>query len=284
LLHQAGLVPYVPFYKKTLVNGNQNPILYANQQDSNYSTPVAYGLYLHKDYEAILWQQIIDTEVKQHPEYIYSDIGFILMRKIVERISGQSFETYLGEQVYKPLNLSVLQFNPLNNLNRDWIVPTEWDSSFRKQLLNGTVHDPTAAMLGGISGHAGLFGNANDVAVIMQMLLNGGEYGGKRILKESTIKDFTKKHGKASRRGLGFDKPETDTKKASPTSRMASPLAFGHTGFTGTCAWADPKYGLVYVFLSNRVHPSAENKKLVDMNIRTRIMDVIYETLRKSGK
>jgi beta-glucosidase-like glycosyl hydrolase/CubicO group peptidase (beta-lactamase class C family) len=284
LLHQAGLVPYVPFYKKTLVNGNLNPILYANQQDSNYSTPVAYDLYLHNDYEAVLWQQIIDTEVKQHPEYIYSDIGFILMRKIVERISGQSFETYLGEQVYKPLNLSVLQFNPLNNLNRDWIVPTEWDSSFRKQLLNGTVHDPTAAMLGGISGHAGLFGNANDVAVIMQMLLNGGEYGGKRILKESTIKDFTKKHGKASRRGLGFDKPETDTKKASPTSRMASPLAFGHTGFTGTCAWADPKYGLVYVFLSNRVHPSAENKKLVDMNIRTRIMDVIYETLRKSGK
>lgn len=284
LLHQAGLVPFVPFYKKTLVNGSLNPVLYANQQDSNYTILVAYGLYLHKDYEPWLWQQIIDTEVKQHPEYVYSDIGFILLRKVVERISGQSFETYLSEQIYKPLNLSVLHFNPLKHLNRDWIVPTEWDSVFRKQLLNGTVHDPTAAMLGGISGHAGLFGSANDVAVMMQMLLNGGEYGGKRLMKESTVKEFTKKHGKTSRRGLGFDKPETDTKKASPTSRMASPLAFGHTGFTGTCAWADPKFGLVYVFLSNRVHPSADNKKLVDMNIRTRIMDVVYETLRKSGK
>lgn len=284
LLHQAGLVPFVPFYKQTLVNGALSPILYSETQDSNYTVQVATNLYLHQSYEPMLWEQIIHTDVKHPGEYVYSDIGFILLRKVVEKVSGKSFESFLQENIYRPLNLSAMQFNPTLNVHSDWIVPTEWDSVFRKQLINGTVHDQTAAMLGGVSGHAGLFASANDVAIVMQMLLNGGMYGEKRILKESTVKEFTKKHGKISRRGLGFDKPETDTKKATPTSRHASPLTFGHTGFTGTCAWADPKTGLVYVFLSNRVHPSADNKKLIDMNVRTRIMDVMYEAIQKSVK
>lgn len=174
-----------------------------------------------------------------------------------------------------------MQFNPLSNgVNSDWIVPTECDSSFRMQTLDGTVHDQTAAMLGGISGHAGLFASANDVAIIMQMLLNGGTYGNKRILKEATVKEFTKRHQKQNRRGYGFDKPETDPKKASPTALAASALAFGHTGFTGTCAWADPKNKTVYVFLSNRVYPSANNKKLVELNVRTRIQEMMYGAVK----
>jgi len=177
--------------------------------------------------------------------------------------------------------LGSLSFNPLSNgKNRKEIAPTEKDSIFRMQTLKGYVHDPGAAMLGGISGHAGLFSNANDIAVIMQMLLNEGEYAGVRILKSTTVNLFTKKQSKEFRRGLGFDKPETNLQKPSPTGKYCSPLTFGHTGFTGTCTWADPKNQLVYVFLSNRVNPNADNKTLSNLNIRTRIQDLIYQTLK----
>lgn len=280
LLHQAGLVAFIPFYKKTLVNGKPDNIIYSETRDSNYSIRVAPNLFMHHDYEPFVWEQIIQSEIKRPGEYVYSDLGFILLRRVVEEVSGMSFERYLDVYVYKQLNLANLTFNPLNKLNPDWIVPTEDDTFFRQQRLLGTVHDQTAAMLGGVSGHAGIFASANDVGIIMQMLLNGGIYGGKRILKESTVHLFTKKQIKTSRRGLGFDKPETDPKKASPVGKEVSPLAFGHTGFTGTCTWVDPKYNLVFVFLSNRVHPSAENKKLVEMNIRTRIQDAVYEAIK----
>jgi beta-N-acetylhexosaminidase len=280
LLHQAGLVAFIPIYKKTLLNGKPDNIIYSDTLDSNYCIRVAPDLYMHKDYQAYVWQQIIQSELKRPGEYVYSDLGFILLRRVVEEASGMAFEEYLDRYIYQPLNLSNITFNPLNKLNPDWIVPTEDDTVYRQQLLRGTVHDQTAAMLGGVSGHAGIFASANDVAIIMQMLLDGGTYGGKRIIKESTVSLFTRKQLKTSRRGLGFDKPETDPKKASPVSKVVSPLAFGHTGFTGTCAWVDPKYGLVYVFLSNRVYPSAENKKLVEMNVRTRIQDVIYDAIK----
>ena len=282
LLHQAGLTPFIPIYKKTLVEGKPSNLIYATAQDSNYTIAVAQDLFMHKDYEAMLWQQVIQSEVKPIGDYVYSDLGFMLLRKVVEHQTGMSFEKYLQENIYNPLNLANLTFNPLQKgINPDWIVPTEDDTFFRWQRLDGYVHDQTAAMLGGVSGHAGIFASANDVAIIMQMLANDGEYGGKRILKESTVHLFTKKQTKTNRRGFGFDKPETDPKKASPVSKSVSPLAFGHTGFTGTCAWVDPKYNLVYVFLSNRVHPSSENKKLVEMNVRTRIQDVIYESIKE---
>jgi CubicO group peptidase (beta-lactamase class C family) len=280
LLHQAGLTAYIPLYKKTLVDGKPSNLIYAEQPDSFYTIPVAQNLWMHKDYQPLVWQQIIASEVKPSGTYLYSDLGMILLRKVIEKQSGMTYESYLQKYIYTPLNLASLGFKPLDRLNPDWIVPTEYDTVFRQQLLKGYVHDQTAAMLGGVSGHAGLFANANDVAIIMQMLLNGGTYGNKRIIKESTVHLFTRKQNKTNRRGLGFDKPETDSKKASPVSGVVSPLAFGHTGFTGTCAWADPKNNVVYVFLSNRVYPSAENKKLLDMNVRTRIMDVIYEAVR----
>lgn len=280
MLHQAGLFPFIPFYKATLIDGKPNPIVYAEEPDSDFCIPVARNLYMNKNYEEIIWKTIADSDLKNRGEYVYSDLGFMMLRKVIEKITDQKFETYLNDSIYRILNLSSLQFNPAGKVNPDWIAPTENDTVFRQQLLDGTVHDPAAAMLGGVSGHAGLFGTANDVGIVMQMLLNGGTYGGKRILKEATIKEFTKKQVKNSRRGLGFDKPETDMKKQTPTAKAASAQAFGHTGFTGTCAWADPKNNLVYVFLSNRVNPSAENKKLADMNIRTRILDLVYETLK----
>ncbi len=280
MLHQAGLVAFIPFYKATLVNGKPNPIIYQEEQDSDFCIPVAQNLYMNKNYEEFIWKAIAESDLKTPGEYVYSDLGFMMLRKVVEQIAQTDFETYLKNNIYGPLNLSSMQFNPFGKINLDWIVPTENDTIFRQQQLNGTVHDPAAAMLGGVSGHAGLFSNANDVAIVMQMLLNGGTYGGKRILKESTVHLFTKKQLKTNRRGIGFDKPETDIKKQTPTSKSASALTFGHTGFTGTCTWADPKNNLVYVFLSNRVNPSADNKKLVEMNVRTRILDVVYEILK----
>jgi beta-N-acetylhexosaminidase len=280
LLHQAGLVPFVPFYKKTLIDGKPSNLLYAETQDSNYTVPVAQNLYLHQQYEPMLWRQIIQTDVKKPGDYVYSDIGFMLLRKVIEHQTNMPFEQYLQKYVYVPLNLANLSFNPIQHTNPDWLIPTEDDTLFRQQRLQGFVHDQTAALLGGVSGHAGLFGSANDVAVIMQMLLNQGVYGNKRILKASTVELFTKKQTKNNRRGLGFDKPESDPKKPSPTGKFVSPLAFGHTGFTGTCAWADPKNKIVYVFLSNRVHPSAVNNKLVELNVRTHIQDVVYDALK----
>ncbi|MBP9187354.1 MAG: serine hydrolase [Bacteroidia bacterium] len=279
LLHQAGLVAYIPIYKNTLLNGKPNPIIYQANQDSVYTIQVAPNLFMHQDYEQFVWDAILKSDVKPRGNYVYSDLGFILLRKAIENITQMPFDSFLNENIYKPLNLSNLTFNPLSKVNADWIVPTEMDTFFRWQLVNGTVHDQTAAMLGGISGHAGVFGSANDVSIIMQMLLDGGEYGGKRILKESTVNLFTKKQGK-TRRGLGFDKPEMDIKKGTPTSRLCSAATFGHTGFTGTCAWVDPKSKLVFVFLSNRVNPSSENKKLVELNVRTNLQDAIYEALK----
>ena len=158
-------------------------------------------------------------------------------------------------------------------------MPTENNADFRKSLIHGYVHDPAAAMLGGVSGHAGLFSNSADVAAILQMLMNGGFYNGKRFLAPETIRTFTKYQSINSRRGIGFDKPESNSRKVNPVSDYASGKTFGHSGFTGTQMWADPENGIVYVFLSNRVYPNADNKKLISMSVRTKIMDVIYESM-----
>ncbi len=282
LLHQAGLFPFIPFYKKTIVNGLPDTSLYHKVKDETYSLEVADSLFLNNNYESEIWKTIALSDLKPKGDYVYSDLGFMLLRKLVEAVSNQKFEDYLAEHFYKPLNLANTVFNPLQKgIPKSQIAPTENDTLFRKQLIQGFVHDPGAAMLGGVSGHAGLFANANDVAVMMQMLLNRGTYGNIRVLKSSTVDLFTKRQNKTSRRGLGFDKPETDPLKVTPSGKSCSPLAFGHTGFTGTCAWADPKNELIFVFLSNRVNPNAENTKLANLNIRTRIQDLIYEAVRK---
>jgi CubicO group peptidase (beta-lactamase class C family) len=282
LSHQAGLIPFIPFYKASLLpNGQLNPIVYSDSLNNDFTLQVANGIFINKNYEKVIWKTIADSDLKKPGEYLYSDLGFMMLRKMVETITNKDFETYLQESFYQPLNLASMVFNPKKIINNDWIIPTEYDSVFRKQQIKGFVHDPAAAMLGGISGHAGLFANANDVGIIMQMLLNKGFYGNNRVLKASTVELFTKKFNKISRRGLGFDKPETDITKDSPTSKMCSESTFGHQGFTGTCTWVDPEENLVYVFLSNRIYPSAENKKFGELSIRTKIQDVIYEAIKK---
>ena len=282
LLHQAGFPAFIPFYKKTLGNPLPDTTYYSSVQTNRHSLEVADSLWADVAIEQDIFNQIAMVDLKPEGEYLYSDLGFILLRKIVENISNMPFEAFMNLHFYKPLALGSLTFKPLKNgVKQSTIAPTENDLVFRKQLIHGHVHDQTAAMLGGISGHAGLFSNANDVGVIMQMLLNEGEYGNVRVLKASTVHLFTSKQNKKSRRGLGFDKPETTPNKPSPTGENCSPLSFGHTGFTGVCAWADPKHNLVYVFLSNRVYPSTENNLLAQSNLRTRIQDLLYEAIKK---
>lgn len=282
LLHQAGFPAFVPFYKTLLSKNLPDTTWFSKVKTIRHSQQVADSLWIDKLYEQEMFKAIASIEMKVFGDYLYSDLGFILLRKLVENVSNQPFEVFLQENFYTPLALGTICFNPIQKgINKSIIAPTEVDAEFRKQLVLGYVHDPAAALLGGVSGHAGLFSNANDVAVIMQMLVNGGTYGNVRVLKASTIELFTHKQNKKSRRGLGFDKPETNPLKPSPTGKYCSPLAFGHTGFTGTCAWADPKNKLVYVFLSNRVNPFAENNQLAQMNIRTRIQDLIYVLVKR---
>lgn len=280
LLHESGLPPFIPFYKKTLVGNNLNPLLYSETSDSNFTVQVAANLWLHKDYSEVMYDEIMDCPLNKEPGYVYSDLNMILLKKIIEKITETGIEKYVDSVFYKPLGLATIGFRPLSRFDESRIVPTETDSLFRKQLLRGYVHDPGAAMMGGVAGHAGLFSNASDVAVIMQMLLNRGEYGGIRFFKSSIVDEFTQRSSKIGRRGLGFDKAEYRPKKNSPCSKYASPLTFGHTGFTGTCAWADPENGLLFIFLSNRIHPSAENSKLIQQNIRTNIHDLLYDMLK----
>lgn len=244
-----------------------------------------------KAYDA-LWQQTSDrdsillliAESKLNPDnsYLYSDFGFMLLADMVEQISGQTLDTFMAENFYEPMGLLSTTFRPLdNNFVPAEIAPTELDSL--RGLIRGTVHDPNAAAMGGVSGHAGLFSNAREVAMLMQMLLNGGELDGERYLKEKTVKTFTSRHfeRQGNRRALGFDKQLFTPSKNGQVCCEASQNSYGHTGFTGTMLWVDPDEDLIYVFLSNRVHPSASPNKLAQMNVRTDLQSCIYKDICK---
>jgi len=283
LLHEAGLVSWIPFYAKT-VDENKTP-------DGNYSkslTPkfnleVADGMYMNKDYVGEMWDTILTSELKNKGRYKYSDVGFYMFKEAVEEQTGTSLATYAENNFYKPLGLSTMTYNPNKKFRKNRIVPTEKDDYFRHQLVHGHVHDMGAAMLGGVSGHAGLFSNANDIAIIFQMLLNKGSYGGKSFFNPSTVDLFTSIQKENNRRGLGFDKPNLDNWDKGPCCEDATPATFGHTGFTGIGAWADPKHNVIYVFLSNRVHPKMNNTKLIKNDFRPRIQQVLYDAMEKSG-
>jgi CubicO group peptidase (beta-lactamase class C family) len=199
-------------------------------------------------------------------------------KEVIEEVTGQRLDQYVFDQFYKPLGMKTAGFNPRNHFNTNQIIPTENDTLFRKTLLMGYVHDQGAAMAGGIAGHAGLFASANDLAILFQMLLDGGTYGGKQYFKSKTINLFTAKQSDLSRRGLGFDRADPDTSKGYP-SKLASLRTYGHTGYTGTCVWVDPEYHLIYIFLSNRINPQVTSK-LSALNTRGRIQDVIYEAIK----
>ena len=282
LAHQAGLRPFSPFYLRLLNNGKLRPGLVAKVPDPTHAMRVADSVYISTTYRDSLVQWVLETPVNERGKYVYSDMGMYLLMRVVERVSGQPFDCFLETSFYAPLGLSTMGYRPLNRFPSERIMPTENDVTFRHSQIRGDVHDPGAAMMGGVAGHAGLFSDANDLAVLMQMLLNGGTYGGRRYLQEKTVNRFTAcrfctGHPRTdNRRGLGWDKPQLRGTPG-PSCEQASPLSFGHTGFTGTMTWADPANGTVYVFLSNRVFPDAGNTKLAKLNIRTKIQSVVEQ-------
>ncbi len=284
MTHQAGLVAWIPFYKKTLVHGFPDSTLYAKNASEKFPYRVAEGLYMRKDYRQVMFDSIIKSPVSDKKEYLYSDLDFIFMQQFVEKVTGKSLDEYVTQEFYKPLGLNSLTFRPRDRFPLSRIAPTENDTIFRHQVVQGDVHDPAAAMFGGVAGHAGLFGTSNDLAVVMQMLVQGGKYGDRQFIKPETVTLFTSTQFEGNRRGLGFDKPQLNRNEPGPACREASVNSYGHTGFTGTYIWADPDIDMVIVFLTNRVNPDAEPNKLVQLNIRTDIQQSLYRALIKNQK
>ncbi len=282
LSHQAGLQPFLPFYLRTLTRNNEYKEGYYSQQPNNdFPTRVAENLYIRKGYSDSIYNSIIESKLEKRGEYVYSDLGYFFVKKMVENITGSSMDEFVQKTFYTPMGLNSLCYKPRNYFNLNRLVPTENDTKFRKQVVQGDVHDPAAALMGGVAGHAGLFGNASDLAILMYMLLNKGSYGGQLFLNPEVVKKFTQNcvYCPSNRRGLCFDKPEPDEKKESPVTRECSLQSFGHSGFTGTFTWADPANGLVYVFLSNRVYPDTDKNKLAKSGIRGKIHKALYEAL-----
>jgi beta-glucosidase-like glycosyl hydrolase/CubicO group peptidase (beta-lactamase class C family) len=273
LSHYARLRAWIPFYAQTLKNFD---LYYNNKKDDVFNVEVARDLYTRKDYRDTINFQIYDSELRKSKEYKYSDLPYYILKNVIEKYNNAPLNETLSKEFYDKMGINSMSYLPLEKFDALRIVPTEYDKVWRKQLLRGYVHDQGAALLGGVGGHAGLFGNANDVAKFMQMYLNGGVYGDVRLLKKETIDTYNTCNycDEEVRRGIGFDKPQLGVK--GPTCGCVPMNSFGHSGFTGTYTWADPEHNIVYVFLSNRIHPTADNKGLINENIRTKIQEVIY--------
>jgi len=285
LLHQAGLDPFIRFYREVIdtATGKPLPQYFSTSKDTEHGYRVAEDLYLRNDWEDTMYTRILQSKLTAPHKYVYSDNDFIFLGKIVEAVSGKSLHEYARETFYLPLHMTTTTFRPREMIPLGLIAPSEEEMHFRQQLIRGDVHDEGSAMFGGVAGHAGLFSNAYDLAQLYQMLLNGGELNGVRLLQKSTIDKFTAYNSSISRRGLGFDKPEKDnaTRKEPYPSVSVSPETYGHTGFTGTSVWVDPKYKLVYIFLSNRVTPTRNNNKLSQLSVRPNIQEAIYQSIMR---
>ncbi|MCC6540995.1 MAG: serine hydrolase [Flavobacteriales bacterium] len=279
LTHQAGLKAFVPFYTKLLKDGKLRTELVSDTATEKFTVRVANKLYIPQAYKDSMLTWMVNTPLGKKGEYVYSDMGYYLLQEVVERLSGMPLDRFVSSTFYRPMGAATIGYKPWERFPLDRIAPTEYDLTFRMRQIQGDVHDPGAAMKGGVAGHAGLFSNANDLGMVMQMLANGGVYGGRRYLSEAVVKEFTKcqfcsPSGTGNRRGLGWDRPVQG--KGGPTCDCVSYASFGHTGFTGTMAWVDPEQHVVYVFLSNRVYPNASTNKLAEMGIRTRIQEVVH--------
>jgi beta-glucosidase-like glycosyl hydrolase/CubicO group peptidase (beta-lactamase class C family) len=277
LSHYAKLQAWIPFYKATLDDKSK---YYSSETNDKFNIRVAKNMYLRADYKDTIYSKIIESELRDTLEYKYSDLPFYFLKRIIENETQTSLDEIATNYFYKPMGLNHLRFFPLTHFDKTKIVPTEFDSEWRNELIRGYVHDQGATMLGGVGGHAGLFGNATDVAKFMQLYLNNGMYAGKRYFNAQTMSKFNTCYycEQDVRRGVGFDKPQLD--EVGPTCGCLSMSSFGHSGFTGTYAWADPDEEIIYVFLSNRIHPDADNTQLIDEDIRTKIQAVIYESLK----
>jgi CubicO group peptidase (beta-lactamase class C family) len=309
LLHQSGLISYIPFHYKApdreslrkrslysrhsswLYNIRVDTRLYQNKnaryrkdvfaktKSEGFNRQVTAGMFMNDAYVDSMYAHIYNSPLRSYKDYRYSDLGYYLLQRIIEKEENESLDSIYYSRISHLLGADKLLYNPLNTFAPKHIVPTEKDLGFRKRLLDGYVHDQGAAMMGGVAAHAGLFANAGDLAKLGQMLLNEGKYGGIQFVDPRTVGLFTKTENHGNRRGLGVDKPELDPEKDSPVSHKVSQTSYGHTGFTGTVLWIDPEHEIIYIFLSNRIHPHSYNRKLIEMSVRTKIQDVIYNTL-----
>jgi beta-glucosidase-like glycosyl hydrolase/CubicO group peptidase (beta-lactamase class C family) len=279
LLHEAGLKAWIPFYKEIADSSTMKalPGYFSKMQDNDFGIKVDDSLFMLTAWRDTMISRILTSPIEKKKTYVYSDNDFIFLGELVKSISGLSLEQYAWKNFYSPLGLRSTGFNPTSFMSKQSIAPTEQDPYFRERLVQGYVHDPGAAMFGGVSGHAGLFSNAYETAVLMSVVMNGGKLNGKRFFSDSTVTLFTSYQSEISRRGLGFDKPEKDNNnRKSPYPALAvSQSTFGHTGFTGTCTWADPEKGVVFVLLANRVHPTASNT-FGDLNVRGKVMEEVF--------
>jgi len=287
LAHQAGLKSWIPFWKNTLKEDSTfKSGIFNDFHNRKFSLPVTDSMYMNRHYLKEMFREIRDSETGPH-KYVYSDLAFILSAEIIESLTDSTIDKFAPQNIYRPIGAFNITYNPLDKYPKERIVPTEYDSLFRKQLLRGTVHDEGAAMLGGVSGHAGLFATGNDLLKLFEMYRRGGEYGGVRVLSQEVLKEYTRVQypENENRRGLGFDKPmlPNDTIPAEEIypCPSASPSSYGHSGFTGTFVWVDPDAELTYVFLSNRVYPTRNNSKLSDLSIRGHILQAAYDAIIK---
>lgn len=311
LYHQSGLVSTISFYLKAINPDSYTGSLYSATRKTThpvrfdartwvrtdfsyypslvsavpkagYPHEAARGFYVSETFKDSIMKDIADSRLSRRGRYVYSCINFILLKMMVERQEGRPMDILLREEFFDKLGARDLTYNPLKTIDMNRIVPTEDDKFVRRQLLRGYVHDEAAAFQGGVSGNAGLFSNANDLAKVLQLYLNQGEYGGERLLSEETCKLFTKSKSPDSRRGLGFDKPHMGNPDLSPCGALAPQSVYGHTGYTGTCFWVDPDEDMIYILLTNRVNPTRMNNKISSMDIRTRIQDAIYKAIKRN--
>ena len=282
LAHQSGMKPWIPYWKTTIKeNGSFKWHTFKPDSSKNYPVKITDNLWLHKNYKKKIYKAIKKTKMNEK-KYKYSGLSFYLYPQIIKNITGIDYETYSKQNIYKPLGAYTLTYNPMRFFSKDRIIPTEKDTFFRMEQIHGTVHDEGAIMMEGVSSNAGLFGTTTDLAKLMQMYLQMGEYGGIRYINDSTLHEFTKYQypKNDNQRGLGFDKPLLTNKGNGYCAPDASMNSFGHSGYTGTFTWADPDNGLLLVFMSNRVFPTRNNRKIYTLNIRPSIHQVFYDALK----
>ncbi len=283
MTHRAGLLGWIPFYKQTVTKTRRSvrpsTKYYRTTKSSTYSVPVTEKLFMRNDFVNTMWAQIRNSKLRTNNNYRYSDLGFYLLSKVVLKVSGKPLDEYVAETYYETLGMQRTLFNPWKQFPLDKMAPTEEDHNFRNQRVLGYVHDMGAAMLGGVSGHAGLFSDATGLAMLMQMLVNEGTYGGQQLLDSATVETFTRREPTSTRTGLGFDLFKANPNMKIGMPKNASGLTYGHIGFTGTCTWADPVNNVVYVFLANRTYPSVDNFRINKLGIRSRILGVVYEAM-----
>lgn len=290
LAHNARLQPWIPYWKNTLRkqpkrNGwRYKRFTFKDHRTRKYSVKITDNLWLNKRYRKKIFKAIKETPLNEKPGYKYSGLAFYIFPTIVEQVTGDEFEHFLKSKIYQPIGANTLTFNPLRFYPKSRIIPTELDTFFRMEQIHGTVHDEGAIMMGGINGNAGLFGTANDLAKLWEMYLNNGQYGTNKIINSKVLKEFERCQfcDQGNHRGLGFDKPQIkyNANKAS-YAKDASANTFGHAGYTGTLVWADPDNQLLFIFFSNRVYPTRNNRKLYTLDIRPRLHNAIYQAIKK---